>query len=453
MAVYRFRYDARGKSLIIAETPIAPAPQPSPIAPALAPASPADIAATPTTQSPLSPEWESVKRTVKIWDPVQIVIDLKEWLEDHPDFGLEMDLLEEREILKTPPHWSYVSDDIEVHRSSHGSSPGWQEQSRAATQYASMLLDRQAEVEKAVELAAFASVASDNPESDGRMRDALRALPKGGKVDKTIFSELPQPATPFPLMEADVKKWADALLQRYEEIAKQPDKAPDWAAIETANWVTWERRFRGYRKRPRQRPFEVDSADLLLRTRNAGPAVLFRNKLAAMTLREWSNALFISMRHTLPPPSVVTVPSWVRGQIETQLLRDRKSLLVILGDSVTSPSAEWLPSKSNGCLWIAKEQWNGGYYAMFRDIRQDAKDWIFVVELAGDPRMLAVAANQLPVLSTPVNVLGTVTKAYMAKDKLPPEVTPAVPFVDDPKSVDDLFSRIEALTVRSQSAS
>jgi hypothetical protein len=445
MPTYRFLYDARGKSLIAVPPPVAPAPQ----APVVAAPQPTVVT------SAIESVVKETRAAMPESDPIQTVIDLKEWLEDHPDFGLEMDLLEEREVLKTPPHWRYVSNEIEVRRSNPSGDPNWEEQRRAAEVYVAMLRERQAAVEDAVELAAFASVASLKSEPDRRMHDALRALPKAGKVDQKIFTEIPTPNVIQPSLTLEhVDKWADALLERYEQIVKSM-LTPVWKSVEIDSWQTWENRFRAYRKRGRRRPFEVDQNDLWLRTRGTGPAALFRNELAQMSLREWTDALWASMVRTLPPPSVLSIPDWVRGQIETELLGGRKTLIMIVGDSATSPSSQWLPSKLNGCLWIAKDRWKEYYPSYWHNIAKDATHWIFVVELSGDPKSLAMAASQHPRLSisTPTNSNGVVTMAYMARDKLPPEVTPVVPYVDNPKNVDDLVSRIESLIGRSQSAS
>ena len=145
--------------------------------------------------------------------------------------------------------------------------------------------------------------------------------------------------------------------------------------------------------------------DLLLRTRRAGPAALFRNELTRMTLREWSEALLIATRRT-EERSELEIPEWVRGEVQQELMRGRKTMLVILGESATSPTAQWLPSKQHGCLWIEAARWFE-YYDTLRlgepNSLTDAIRWYVAVEVSGDPDTLAqlVRRDVLSVFGSP----------------------------------------------------
>ena len=120
--------------------------------------------------------------------------ELKEWLEEHPDFGLDMERLEEREVLITPPHWSYVST-APAAPSGAGANTGanigmsLEEHRQAVQKYARMLGDRQLPLEEALALAAFAGVASTSNDPAEKLRDALKALPKGAKMHPATMLE------------------------------------------------------------------------------------------------------------------------------------------------------------------------------------------------------------------------------------------------------------------------
>src|SRR5262249_42924468 len=88
---YRFRFDATGMEVQeIPPTQVVPGAAPM----SVAPASSGGSSATALTEQQL--------------EPARMLNELIEWLDENASFGLNMDLLEQREILITPPNWSYI---------------------------------------------------------------------------------------------------------------------------------------------------------------------------------------------------------------------------------------------------------------------------------------------------------------------------------------------------------
>jgi hypothetical protein len=458
MARYRFRFDAKGLELDRDE------PAPAVPSAAIEPSSQGAVAA-PEGASPPRPLTGAASRP----DPATVVTELKEWLEEHPGFGLDMERLEEREVLITPPHWSYVSTAPSAPSGTGaniganiGMSP--EEHRQAVRKYARMLGDRQLPLEEALALAAFAGVASTSNDPAEKLRDALKALPKGAKMHlATMLESIPDGMSrllkerlPPLLKQGKAREWAGEVLHRHEEIVSSTPE-PEWVRLEAANWEKWRERFQLYRRR--RRDFDLDVNDLLLRTRRAGPAALFRNELARMTLREWSEALLIATRRT-EERSELEIPEWVLSEVQQELMRGRKTMLVILGESATSPTAQWLPSKQHGCLWIEAARWFE-YYDALRlgepNSITDAIRWYVAVEVSGDPDTLAqlVRRDVVSVFGSPpaVPVAPEVKFAYLGKEKLPTQVTPIVPYLENVKGVDEAIGKLDILMRSSRPAS
>jgi hypothetical protein len=426
MARYRFRFDAKGMELDDVERSSSIRGSPMPGASAVQDASsPAGGAST--TSPP---------------DPAATLGELRAWLEDHPWFGLDMEILEEREVLLAPPHWSYVSTppapdavSVEDHR-------------QAVRKYARMLADREFIIDDALELAAFASVASLSNDPGERLRDALRALPKG---DRQRMQGVPRsPRLPLLLKAGKSREWAEAVQKRHMEIVSATPWR-EWRDVEEASWKTWKERLQQYRSgRPR---FDVDANDLLLRTRRTGPPALFRHELGQMTLKEWSEALLAALRRN-EERSALEIPDWVRLDVERELITGRTTLLVILAESATSPTAQWLPSKRHGSLWIERTRWFEYYDALRLGESEslwNAVRWYVAVEVSGNPEVLAQAVRQDVLAaafgSPPVLPRSHVQAAYayLGREKLPTQVTPVVPYLEGVKGVDETITRLELL--------
>jgi hypothetical protein len=302
-------------------------------------------------------------------------------------------------------------------------------------------------------VAAFASVASTSHDPAERLRDALRALPKG---DKQQLPYAPSVEVPALLGNGKAREWAAAAQARHVEIVNMRPE-PDVTSLEENSWATWRDRFQQYRRGGRRR-FDLNEEDLLLRTRRAGPLALFRHELGQMTLREWTEALLAATRRT-EERSTVEIPDWVRPEVETELISGRQTLLVILGESVTSPTAQWLPSKRHGALWVEHTRWFE-YYDVLR-LGEPETPWYaaarryLVVEVSGDPETLAQAVLRKEPFeafapSPPFEAVAPSPRslpqfAYLGKDKLPTHVTPVVPYLENVKSVDETVARLDLM--------
>ncbi|HYO77827.1 MAG TPA: hypothetical protein VE010_15315 [Thermoanaerobaculia bacterium] len=425
MTKYRFRYDARGASL----------------EPALA-----QISAQTRAASPVGDKVAPAEAALAPWrQAVTVVNELRMWLDEHPDFGLDMTILEEREVLLPPPNWTYVAAEAAA-LARHGGR-AWDvptDAVEALMKYVDMLAARQHVVEFAAQLAAMASGASVEPTPAQRMRAALRALPQRVAIGDVTFDPLP-----WLLQERRIREWLELLRSRCDSL-QQTALRSDWAAEERDSWQEWERRFRKYPRTGRN--FQTRFRDILLRTRGAGPPVLFRNDLQRMTLREWSEAYLHSVRGKLPGPSQVPVPQWVRGEIYRVLLDRPATTLLIVGATDAPLSAQWLPSDKNGSFWV-----NGAnvreFLQAFPEIGK--AEIIVAFEVFGDAEVIARSVGADP---PALNVLGSRfdgnpgTYVYMGKEKLPANVTPALPYVENPKDVDDAIAKVRALRARRSSS-
>ncbi len=409
MTRFRFRFDAQGMNLDV--------PKPAVIVAA------APIALDAVETPP---------------DPAVVVTELKEWLDAHHDFGLDMSLLEQQEVLLAPPHWSYVSRAASSLLGRELAEPGTEEDRRQAVQkYVEMLAAREEILNYALAIAAYASTVAIGRDPAQRMRNALMALPKGAKMDPSFFETGPL-LRPLPrlLAQGKAKQWADAVLARHEEIVDTTPHPP-MPAVEEAGWKTWQKRLSDFHHS--RRSFPVDENDLLLRARSAGPAALFWNELDQMPLRKWTDALLAASRST-------DVPPWVRREVEMELVTDRKTVVIIVGDSESSPTAGWLPSKNVGSLWVARARWEEAYDALPAKPLREAAASVLAMEVAGDPD----AVTQL-ITRHPSGVIGRIPspapfQVYLGKDKLPPQATPMVPYIEGAKDVDDVITKIAALT-------
>ncbi len=164
-----------------------------------------------------------------------------------------------------------------------------------------------------------------------------------------------------------------------------------------------------------------------------------------MTIREWTDALLTTIAGKLPPPSVVAVPKWVRPEIERELLTDRKVVLVIVGAGESSPSAQWLPSERHGVLWIDPTR-----VAQFRasPLTLFGRDCIVAFEVTGDAETVGRAVRSEPPAKSILDlkfVNSRTTYVYLGSEKLPTNVTPKLPYVENPTGVDDAIAKARAL--------
>jgi hypothetical protein len=415
MTKFRFRFDARGAPLDVVQPQLAELAE-------LAEALPRVVAVEPQKVALPHPA-------------IAVVRELEAWIDDHPEFGLDMSLLEERGVLLAPPHWSYVVDTL-------GAGVYTDDDRQTLDKYARMLAEREAELDEALQVAAAASVASRSSEPADRFRDALRALPTGGVVvrDREDFP-VPEPLQ-LLLHERRAAEWAEMVKAQCAAIERAARELKlDWKNEEEQAWKKWKERFRKYRRL--RRNFEMNMTDLLLRTRGAGPAALFRNDLLQMTLREWSDAWLVAIQGKLPPPSQLPVPSWVGEEISRELFKVSPTFLLIVGTPSGSSSSQWLPSQKNGCLWLDATV-DPSLNRLPIVVRREA---IIAFEVAGsiDEIGRAVRANP-PALSMMLPSLGSSTAAvFFGKDKLPSEIVPVLAYIENPKDADDLVSKVRAL--------
>jgi hypothetical protein len=373
------------------------------------------------------------------------VSELKEWMEEHPDFGMDMELLEDRGVLLTPPHWSYVSKRPAALANDNADATSLEDHRQAVRKYARMLAERQHIMEHALDAAAYVSVASMSNDPAERLRDALRALPKDGRADVPRIQSLPD--LPLLLKDGRTREWADALRERNQGVVNS-QVVPIWTEVEERSWATWRKRLQQYRGGGRRR-FDVDLDDLLLRTRRAGPAALFSNDLDQMTLREWTEALLAAVRRA-EERSALKIPDWVEGVVREELIMAPK-LLLILGESTTSPTAQWLPSKRHSSLWIERTRWFEYYDALRLGVPDSlpAVRRYVAVEVSGDPDALTQAVRRdvsMAFGSPPALPVGRdLSFAYLGREKLPTQATPVVPYVENAKGVDETIVRLDLL--------
>lgn len=422
MTKYRFRYDARGASL-----------EPTP----------AQVPAKVRAASTAGDAHAAAEAAPPLWGKaVTVVNELRLWLEEHPDFGLDMTILEEREVLLAPPNWRYVASEALALGSLGDRIGNVPSDMEALMKYADMLASRQPFIDVALQTAALASGASTEATPDQQMRAALRALPKGGVIEDLTFKPLP------PLLEdGRGDEWLELLRSVCDPLRRQTAVPNDWAAEERHSWQDWKSRFQKYRRKPRN--FPAFMRDVLLRTRGAGPPVLFRDELQRMTLREWSEAYLQSVRRKLPGSSEVPVPEWVRGEIYTVLLERRATTLLIVGATETPLAAHWLPSRENGSFWIDSRNMRE-FPSAFPEIGN--AQIIVAFEVIGDAEVIARAVVTEPPTLNLLRVTfdpRRATYVYIGKERLPANVTPALPYVENPKDVDDAIAKARALfTVR-----
>ena len=424
MSVFRFNFDAQGME--IEHGPVA-VPVGVPAA-APAPESRQQKAGGGSKPHRAAPRGSAERPSV--------VHELHEWLEHHPDFGFDMEILEQLKVLLVPPHWSYVSTPpardaaaVEDHR-------------QAVQKYGKMLGDRQKFIEDGMTLAAWASMASWAARPAERVRDALRALPEGAAVPRVpgeLWQLLSQ-ELPFSLKSGEVQPWAEALQKRIEHIVASAKK-PDWDELELESWESWQHRLQRYHAA--RQDFPVEMTDLLLRTRRSGPAELFRNEMTQMTLREWTRALLKAI-----VPSRTGVPPWVRSEVEKELWGGRATVLIVIAESINSPTAQWLPSKQFGSLWVERAGWPDLFQALKLDGPNPFSSgrMIVAVEVSGD---LETMSQVKPSAFLGVAAQGPVAEilqwAYVGKEKLPPTVTPLVAYIENAKGIDDAVARLDRL--------
>jgi len=125
-------------------------------------------------------------------------------------------------------------------------------------------------------------------------------------------------------------------------------------------------------------------------------------------------------------------------------------LLIIAGQSSVSPTAQWLPSHTYGCLWV-KRVTDFMILPHFAppDPLTRAANVIVAVEVAGDLEAIVQTVRRDPrglVGLPPYVITDNVTYFYLGTDKLPPSATPVVPYVDNARDVDDAVHKIQALT-------
>lgn len=411
MTTYRFRFDARGMKV----------------------EDPAQVAA-----KGLAASVADGTLTAAPPDPAVVVNELGHWLDMHPDFGLDLRLLEEREVLLTPPSWISVTRFAASLLGKEVAEPGTEEDRRQAVEkYVEMLGSREQVLNYALALAAYASLASTATDPAAQTQDALRALPKGAKMDPASSVSIPAlPTLPSLLAEGKAREWIEAAHARHNLILKSTP-VPDLDLIEAESWKTWQKRLSEFRRS--RRSFAMNREDLLLRTRSAGPARLFWNELAQMPLSKWTEALLTASRNT-------DVPPWVRREVEAELVTGRNTVLIIVGDSESSPTAAWLPSRKAGSLWVARARWQEAFDALPANALIAAGTLILAIEVGGDPDAVTKLIGHHPgaVLGrTPAPLPYAV---YLGKDKLPPQATPSVPYIEGAKDVDDVITKVAAVT-------
>jgi hypothetical protein len=95
---------------------------------------------------------------------------LDEWLRSNSDFGLDLALLEQTGILKTPPQWRYVQQALVR----AGSDKERELDDRHAIKaYAAMLHDRSPQLDRALLIAGVGRCASTSSTDARRTQDAL----------------------------------------------------------------------------------------------------------------------------------------------------------------------------------------------------------------------------------------------------------------------------------------
>ncbi|HET8797616.1 MAG TPA: hypothetical protein VFO89_08015, partial [Thermoanaerobaculia bacterium] len=231
--------------------------------------------------------------------PVEVVNELRAWMEEHPDFGLDMNILEERQVLLAPPPWSYVVD-LAASLTAAQASPqtALTDEWQTVEKYVRMLGEREQQLNESLALAAAASVASTSSDPAEKMRDALRALPKGGTMPPEEAKKLlaRPPLLQPTLLQRQARKWADTVHDVCAAVRKAfQENQPEWKFEEWESWNEWRERLQ--KQASPAQSFAVNARDLVLRTRRAGPpGALFRNEILEMTVRDWTIALLAAFQ-------------------------------------------------------------------------------------------------------------------------------------------------------------
>jgi hypothetical protein len=455
---YRFKFDSTGASIAVSPPAPVHAAAPAAVLPVPAPAAAAPAAALPSAKAERIDEGlPSAQESIALID------ELARSLEEDGNLPLDMALLEDREVLLTPPHWTFVADTARraVGRNANVAQGAvvLDDHIQNLRKYAGMLQAREQILDRILSLVAVASGASLSTEPIEQVRDAIRALPKG-ESDWGRLLDM-KPSLPVSLRSGRVKDWTEAVRARHDEVRSRKNQF-DWHQVEERGWDTWRKRLQQYRRgRPK---FDVDQADVLLRTRGVGPAIFFRNDLGAMTLKEWSDALIAGL-HREQTHSQVLIPAWVSEEARQELFDERKTLLIVIGRPEHSSAAGWLPSKRYGCFWISQS--DSSSISRLPDTLADLRVPLTVirvfvtVEVAGEGEQLAKAVHRssdyervalsvwerlratfgpsLPEYEAPRHL------AYLGAGKLPPGVTPSLAYLENPKGVDAVVQRLEAL--------
>lgn len=428
MTKYRFHFDPRGAPLATSQLKAAVAARAT--------------AAGALNDAPAAPR-----------SPVEVVNELRAWMEEHPDFGLDMNILEERQVLLAPPPWSYVVD-LAASLTAAQASPqtALTDEWQTVEKYVRMLGEREDLLNEALMLAAAASVASTSRDSAERMRSALRALPKGGRMaEEEVKRLLALPPLLGPrLLHRKAREWADDIRNLCGAIVKAAEEnEPDWKIEEEQSWEEWHGRFQKHGRR--RQNFDVNARDLLLRTRSAGPAALFRNELLQMTVREWTDAFVAASARTLPPPSQTLVPEWVVDVARRELIAERGTLLLIVGASASSPTAQWLPSQKNDCLWVegsSIERLANGLHPFSSPIA------FIALEVVGDVNTISTTVLSPAMERVRLNRTFVYPREFLflGHEKLPSHITPALPYIESPRDVDDAVAKARTLLRGSSSS-